>query len=145
MNKLEILKAASAKFTRDHPNLKLLILFGSRARDDADLSSDWDFAFLDDPTFPKPEKPFWFPGSDILDTLSTLLNLADDDIDLVDLSRCSEMLAHFISRDGKLIYEKSPGEFSGFQQQSLKTPAELKQFRQDQREHVLQTLQRWAV
>jgi predicted nucleotidyltransferase len=95
MNKLEILKAASTRLKRDHPNLKLLILFGSRARDDADPSSDWDFAFLYDPTFPKPEKPFWFPSSDILDTLSTLLNIADDDIDLVDLSHCSEMLAHF--------------------------------------------------
>lgn len=145
MNELETLKAASAKFTTDHPNLKLLVLFGSRARDDADPSSDWDFAFLYDQTVPKPEKPFWFPGSDILDTLSTLLNIADDDIDLVDLSRCSEMLAHFISRDGKLIYEKSPGEFSDFQQQSLKTPAELKQFRQGRRESVLQTLQRWGV
>jgi uncharacterized protein len=145
MDKLDILKAASARFTKNHPNLKLLILFGSRARGDADPSSDWDFAFLYDSTFSKPEKSFWFPGSDILDTLSTLLNLPDNDIDLVDLSHCSEMLAHFISRDGQLIYEKNPGEFANFQQQSLKTPAELKQFRQDQRENVLQTLQRWGV
>lgn len=145
MNELEILKAASAKFAQAHPTLRLLILFGSRARGDADSSSDWDFAFLCEPSSSKPEKLFWFPGADILDTLQTLTNLSDNNIDLVDLGKCSEILAHFVARDGQVIYEKSSGEFSHFQQQALKNPNELKQFRHTQREKVLQALRRWEV
>jgi len=61
------------------------------------------------------------------------------------LSTCSEITAHFVARDGQVIYEKVPGEFIRFQQQSLKTKEELKQFRRAQREKVLQTLQRWGV
>jgi uncharacterized protein len=145
MNELEILNAASARFTQDHPNLKLLILFGSRARGEEDPSSDWDFAFLTEPDRPPQPQSYWFPGSELLNTLCNLLEVSDETIDLVDLSTCSDILAHFVARDGQVIYEKMPGEFSQFQQQSLKTNADLKQYRHTQREKVLETLQRWAV
>jgi uncharacterized protein len=145
MNEREILKAASARFTQDHPDLKLLILFGSRARGEEDPSSDWDFAFLSEPDHPTDRKPFWFPGSDLLDTLCKLLQISDEKIDLVDLSTCSDILAHFVARDGQVVYEKTPGEFAQFQQQALKTNAELKQYRHAQQKKVLETLQRWAV
>jgi uncharacterized protein len=145
MNELEILKSASARFTQNHPNLKLLILFGSRARGEEDPSSDWDFAFLTEPDrLPQPQ-PYWFPGSELLNTLCELLQVSDETIDLVDLSTCSDILAHFVARDGQVIYEKTLGEFSQFQQQALKTNADLKQYRHTQREKVLETLQRWAV
>ncbi|MBW4489497.1 MAG: nucleotidyltransferase domain-containing protein [Trichocoleus desertorum ATA4-8-CV12] len=145
MNELGILKAASTRFARDHPNLKLLILFGSRVRSEADLSSDWDFAFLAEPSHPSDCKSSWIPGSDLLDTLCHLLQVSDKTIDLVDLSTCSDILAHFVARDGQVIYEKTPGEFVQFQQQALKTQEELKQYRHTQREQVLQALQRWGV
>jgi uncharacterized protein len=145
MNELELLKTASARFTQDHPNLKLLILFGSRARGEEDPSSDWDFAFFLDPDYPPQPRPYWFPGSDLLNTLCNLLQVSDETIDLVDLSTCSDILAHFVARDGQVVYEKKSGEFSQFQQQALKTKAELKQYRHAEREKILETLQRWAV
>jgi predicted nucleotidyltransferase len=145
MTILDSLKTASSTLASTHPNLKLLVLFGSRARGEADPSSDWDFAFLQEPDRPTERKPFWFPGSDLLDSLCKALQVSDDAIDLVDLSTCSDIVAHFVARDGQVIYEKTPGEFAQFQQQALKTKAELKQYRHAQREKVLQSLQRWGV
>lgn len=145
MNTLNTLKAASTTLASTYPDLKLLVLFGSRARGGADPSSDWDFAFLPESDRPTEHKPFWFPGSDLLDILCKVLNVSEDAIDLVDLSTCSDIIAHFVARDGQVIYEKTPGEFVLFQQRALKTKAELKQYRHTQREKVLQTLQRWGV
>ncbi|MGA7937394.1 MAG: hypothetical protein WCA35_27830, partial [Kovacikia sp.] len=85
------------------------------------------------------------PGSELLATLCKLLPISDETIDLVDLSTCSDIVAHFVARDGQVIYEKTPGEFAHFQQHALKTKAELKQYRHTQREKVLQTLERWGV
>ncbi|WP_416669148.1 type VII toxin-antitoxin system MntA family adenylyltransferase antitoxin [Egbenema bharatensis] len=145
MYEIDALKSASERFSRVHPSLKLIVLFGSRARGDDDRSSDWDFAFLSESTLNHKSKSFWFSGAALMDTLSHLAGISYDDIDLVDLSRCSEVLAHFIARDGLLIYEKTPGEFAQFQRRALKTQAELEEFRHSQREQVLQALQRWGV
>jgi uncharacterized protein len=139
------LKAVSPTLASIHPDLKLLVLFGSRARGEADPSSDWDFAFRSEPDLHPEHQPYWFPGSDLLDTLCNLLQISDKKLDLIDLSTCSDVVAHFVARDGQVIYEKTPGEFAQFQQQALKTTAELKQYRHTQREKVLQTLQRWGV
>ncbi|MEO1294917.1 MAG: nucleotidyltransferase domain-containing protein [Cyanobacteria bacterium J06636_16] len=62
MNDLAQLTSASTQIAERHPALKLLILFGSRARDDRD--SDWDIAFLSAPT-PKNQST-WFPGANLL-------------------------------------------------------------------------------
>ncbi len=145
MTTLESLKVISPTLVSTHPDLKLLVLFGSRARGEADPSSDWDFAFLLESDRPVERKPFWFPGSDLLGTLCNLLHVSEESTDLVDLSTCSEITAHFVARDVQVIYEKTPGEFAQFQQHALKTKAELKQYRHAQREKVLQTLQRWGV
>lgn len=145
MTTLNTLKTTSPLLASTHPDLKLLVLFGSRARGEADSSSDWDFAFLLKPDRPTEHKPFSFPGADLLDTLCKILHVSEAAIDLVDLSTCSEITAHFVARDGQVIYEKTPGEFAQFQQSALKTKAELKQYRHAQREKVLQTLARWGV
>ncbi|UBF30651.1 nucleotidyltransferase domain-containing protein (plasmid) [Kovacikia minuta CCNUW1] len=145
MTTLDSLKAAFSTLASTHCDLKLLVLFGSRTRGEADPSSDWDFAFLLEPDRPVELKPFWFPGSNLLGTLCNLLHVSEDAIDLVDLSTCSEITAHFVARDGQVIYEKIAGEFAQFQGRALKTKAELKQYRHAQREKVLQTLERWGV
>lgn len=144
MTTLDRLKTNFQTQLTNHPNLKLLILFGSRARGESTPTSDWNFAFLYDPDRRPPidRKPFWFPGSDLLDTLSKLLKVSDQAIDLVDLSNCSDILAHFIARDGQVIYEKTAGEFAQFQRQALKTTEELKQYCYTQREKMRQMLQR---
>jgi predicted nucleotidyltransferase len=145
MNVLEQLRAANQTFALEHPDLRMLVLFGSRARGEEDPSSDWDFAFLSDPDHSVNRKPFWFPGSELLGTLSNLLHISNDEIDIVDLSGCPDILAHFVARDGQLIYERTPGEFTQFQQRALKTKSALKEFRHSQREQVRQALQRWGV
>jgi len=151
MNDLAQLIAVSTHIAEQHPALKLLILFGSRARGDHAPASDWDIAYLSEPS---PEKGVtWFPGADLLLTLSEHGQIPGDSrserlrqrIDLIDLSTCSEILAHFVAQEGQFIYERDPGEFERFRQRSLKAPAELKQFRQTQREKVLQALERWGT
>lgn len=140
---LEKLQTLS-QWSRQHPDLKLLVLFGSRARGDHDPSSDWDFAFLTNPT-PAKTTYDWVPGGDLLPILTQRLQTSDEKIDLIDLSTCSDILAHYVARDGQLIYERDPGEFARFQQQALKTPDKLHQFRQTQRQKVLAALERWGV
>ena len=151
MTDLSSLTAASTHIAEQHPTLKLLILFGSRARGDHASTSDWDIAYLSEPS---PDPPSaWHPGADLLLTLSEYGQIPGDSrserlrqrIDLIDLSTCSEILAHFVAQEGQLIYERDPGEFEHFRQRSLKGPAELKQFRQTQRDKVLQALERWGA
>jgi uncharacterized protein len=144
MSTLKSLQAVSDTLAEAHPGLNLLVLFGSRARGEDDPSSDWDFAFLSDSDLANCS-PFWFPGSDLLHTLSHLLHISDEKLDIVNLSNCSEILAHFIARDGQVVYEKTPGAFTQFQHHALKSEAELKAFRHTQRKLVRYALQRWGV
>ena len=139
---LEKLKTSDI-WAKQHPLLRLLILFSSRARGDRDRNSDWDIAFLVDSD--QADAATWFPGADLLRTLAESSQIPSDSIDLIDLSNCSDILAHFIAQEGKLIYEREPSEFERFRQRSLKAPAELKQFRQTQRDKVLQALERWGA
>jgi len=143
MTALSLLTAASTHIAEQHPTLKLLILFGSRARGDHDRNSDWDIAFLSAPDSENPSA--WFSGANLLQTLSKQGHISSDRIDLIDLSTCSDILAHFVAQEGQLIYERDPSEFERFQQRSLKAPAELQKFRQTQREKVLQALERWGA
>lgn len=151
MTDLSSLTAASTHIAERQPDLRLLILFGSRARGDHTPTSDWDIAYLSDPISEK--EATWFSGSDLLLTLSEHGQIPSDSraerlhqrIDLIDLSSCSDILAHFVAQDGQPIYEREPGEFEHFRQRSLKAAAELKQFRQTERERVLQALERWGA
>jgi predicted nucleotidyltransferase len=61
--------ASSTQISDRHPALRLLVLFGSRARGDHDSSSDWDIAFLSDPDASIEHPPFWLPDLEILTTL----------------------------------------------------------------------------
>jgi len=96
---LQELQALAAR----ESGLRLLVLFGSRARGDAAPYADWDFGFLAE-------------GS--LDTLSLMAALAEaigsEHLDLVDLARASGLLRYRAARDGVLVYEAQPGIFDGF-------------------------------
>jgi len=64
------------------PRLRLLVVFGSRAKDTYSAQSDWDLAIALDPEQPQN----WLVLSQ---TLAGILQIPSDRLDLVDLNRCS--------------------------------------------------------
>lgn len=85
------------------PGLRVLLLFGSRARGDAHEYSDWDFGYLATPN---------------LETAGLLAGLVEalgsDRVDLVDLDRASGLLRFRAACDGVLIHETEPGAADRF-------------------------------
>jgi uncharacterized protein len=143
MNQLKTLTSAASTFARKHPSLKLLVLFGSRARGDAGFSSDWDFAFLSNSSLETKDiqaQPFWFPGSDILETISGLIST--DRIDLVDLERCSPLLGYVIAKEGHIVYEAESNLFLNFQLKAWKRYADTDWLRRYQKQYIEQGLER---
>jgi predicted nucleotidyltransferase len=73
------------------------MLFGSRARGDANARSDWDFGFVATAAF------------DAAALLAGLVAALDTEaIDLVDLERASGLLRFRAARDGQVIFEAEP-------------------------------------
>jgi predicted nucleotidyltransferase len=128
------------------PYLKLLVLFGSRARGDNFPSSDWDFALLFDEDLRKQYEPGggWNCYRSWV-VLQQILGLGDDEMDWVDLKDASELLAHAIARDGVVIYESEPGLFQKFRQEHLKSDTEMKQIRRELRDLVRDKLKAWGL
>jgi predicted nucleotidyltransferase len=85
------------------PGLKLLVLFGSRARGAAGARADWDFGYL---------------CNEPIDPMAVLAALGEavhsDRIDLVDLARAGGLLRYRAARDGVAVYEAQPGTFDRF-------------------------------
>jgi predicted nucleotidyltransferase len=94
---------------RQFPELRLLILHGSRARGDAHPASDWDFAYR---------------ASTRLDELglraALTTALGTDAVDLADLDRSSGVLRYAAARDGQKILENPVGEFERFATSALR-------------------------
>jgi uncharacterized protein (DUF433 family)/predicted nucleotidyltransferase len=123
------------------PYLKLLVLFGSRARGDHDVNSDWDFAFLCDEELRKQYEKEGFGFLRIWGILQKIYKLGDDQIDAVDMTKCSKILAHNIATDGRILYELEPGEFAVFQREKLITPEEMKRLQKEMREDLRKRVQ----
>ena len=86
-----------------HPALRLLVLFGSRARGDAREQSDWDLGYLGE------------PGMDADALLLDVVNaLGTDRVDLVDLARAGGQIRFRAARDGRPLYEAPRGAFAEF-------------------------------
>lgn len=125
---LEELKVVSQRLPEKIPYLKMLVLFGSRARGDTHANSDWDFAALYDEQLREEscqDRGFaWFevPG-----VIGQVFSLNSDEIDVVELHRASPLIAHFVARDGKLLYEKEPGEFNKFKQKALMSDVKMQE------------------
>ena len=127
------------------PHLKLLVLFGSRVAGNVHAKSDWDFAVIYDSEQlniePKNEKLSVFQTSQII---GELLKINSDKIDVVDLEHCPALLAHFIARDGELIYEQKPGEFEKFNQKALLSNSQLKEIENNLHNQINTFLQEWV-
>lgn len=128
------------------PYLKLLVLFGSRARGHHSPSSDWDFALLfDEELRQQYEVGGGWNCYRSWSVLQQVLGLGDDEIDWVDLKSASELLAHAIARDGVVIYESEPEIFSKFRQANLKTDIELKAINREIRDEINRRLKEWGL
>lgn len=142
---LEELKSKVPQILEQLPYIKLLVLFGSRARGDATKGSDWDFAVLyDEELQQKYERNAW-EYFRIWQVLQNVYHLLDDELDIVDLSNSSELTAHNVAVDGKIIYERDPGEFARFQERSIMSRAELKALDRKYRDEIWQALKEWGL
>ena len=91
------------EIARQHRGLRLLVLFGSRARGEATARSDWDLGYL---------------GETALDREGLLADLVaaagTEAIDLVDLDRAGGLVRFRAARDAVVLVEASDGTFAGF-------------------------------
>lgn len=96
------------------PGLQLLLLHGSRARNEAHAHSDWDFAYEADEAF---------------DADALLAEFVDvlhaDRIDLVDLDRAGALFRHRVARDRVVLFERTPGRFDRFWLNAVDTWCDL--------------------
>ena len=113
------------------PALRLLVLFGSVARERARRGSDVDLAVQCD-------------GVADRDALHRELatRLGTDRVDLVDLRRTSPLLAFEIARRGRVVYERTPGTFRQFQSLASRRYCDTEKFRRLQRRAIHAFLER---
>jgi predicted nucleotidyltransferase len=87
-----------------YPEVKLAYFFGSRARKDAGLISDYDFAIYIDT---QDKKRMFDIKIELLNQLAQILKT--DNIDIVILNICeSPELKFNIIKEGNLIFEREP-------------------------------------
>ena len=111
------------------PGLRMLVLHGSRARDEAHERSDWDFAYLADPPF------------DDLELRARLARaLGTDDVDVVDLARAGGLLRYRAARDGKVLFQREPGEFERFAVSAITFWLDVEPIVRPEYQHVLNKL-----
>jgi uncharacterized protein len=142
---IDNIKSKIPQILAQAPYIETLVLFGSRARGEEHEASDWDLAvFCDEEARQHYEHGGWDAGR-LLVVLGQVLGLTEDEVDLVELETCSGILAHHIAQDGLIIYEKQSGRFEEFRQAMLKSPSELKLYRQNVRVKVHEALGRWRA
>ncbi len=109
MSDSHVTREALADAVRATPGLDLLMVFGSRARNDARPESDWDFAYL-------------AAGAlDVAELIVTLVTaLGTDRIDLVDLTRAGGLLRYRAARDGQVVFEAEPGMADRFRLEAVR-------------------------
>lgn len=144
--KLSELREIASQLPDRIPYLKMLVLFGSRARGDTHAKSDWDFAALYDEKLREEScKDRGFAWFEVPGILGDAFSINSDNIDVVELHRCSPLIAHFVARDGILLYESESGQFEAFKQQRLMTDVQLEVLRQNLRQKIEVALQRRGV
>jgi len=111
------------------PSLEMLIIFGSRARGNTHVNSDWDFAILYNQQQQIENR---YLSLEVYGILSDVLRLSGE-IDVINLSSCSPLIAHAVARDGKVLYEKTSGLFDSFQSKALLSESQLRAIQKDLR------------
>ncbi|MBI5198994.1 MAG: nucleotidyltransferase domain-containing protein [Nitrospirae bacterium] len=110
--------------------LEIVLLFGSFVKGGIHKRSDIDLAFQ----FDKP--------IDILSLTNRVIRLLHtDNIDVIDLKRSSPLLRYSIAKNGRILYEKSPGMFNEFCSLAFKMYVDTKKLRNAQAKALRQYLQ----
>ena len=94
---------ALQRVAQRHPQVRLLVLLGSRARGDEHSASDWDLGVLADAGLDLPRL-----SSDVV------LALGTEDVDVVDLATASAVLRRDAAAHGRPVFEREPGAFLDF-------------------------------
>jgi predicted nucleotidyltransferase len=100
---IDLAQSAARQAAARHPALTLVVLFGSRARQDSRAASDWDFAY--DASQPVDALAL---RADLVDMLGT------DRVDIVPLDRASALVRYRVARDGIPLFERQEGDFARF-------------------------------
>lgn len=99
--------------------IEVLALFGSFARGDTHAASDIDIAVQ---------------GGDIERLRVDLMReLQTERIDLIDMRRAPPLLAMTIAKDGRVLFEKTPGVFNAFVSLAFRRYCDTAKFREHRR------------
>ncbi|BAZ11481.1 hypothetical protein NIES4071_33070 [Calothrix sp. NIES-4071] len=131
------LRELSLRLPENIPYVKMLVLFGSRARGDIHANSDWDFAVICDENqrldYVKDNPFLWF---ELPAKVGEILQINSDIIDVVELDHCSPLMGYHVARDAKVLYESKPESFLRFQCKAWKIYADTAKFRKAERESI---------
>lgn len=120
--------------------LRLVVLFGSRARGAAHEKSDYDVAVLSSTRVAHRSGPLSASEAAVLRRLHARLQhlLQTSRVDLVLLDRASALLAHRVARDGIPVYEAEPGEFARFCVRAVQRKEDSRPFAEAERRYLEQ-------
>ncbi len=140
------LRELSQQIPEKIPYLKMLVLFGSRATGNTHQNSDWDFAVIYDEKLRNTHtQGNGFSLFELPFVIGELFKIDPDNIDIVELNNCSNLIAHFIARDGKVLYENESNQFEDFRQRVLLDNSDIKKIERNKRQSIEQFLERWGV
>ncbi|MGF1677350.1 MAG: nucleotidyltransferase domain-containing protein [Rivularia sp. (in: cyanobacteria)] len=143
---VEELKQLAQQIPEKIPYLKMLVLFGSRATGEIHANSDWDFAILCNPEERESnirEKPWGYFEVSII--LGEILGINSDEIDIVELNKSSQLISHYVARDGKVIYQSNSDEFDSFRKKALLDKEQMSEIYQGLSQEIEQFLTKWAL
>ena len=109
--------------------IKLIIIFGSRARRTFNKRSDTDIAVLADRELSLNEK------GDLGEDIAKKLNISDESIDIVDLWNAPPLLQHQVAENGKIFYG-SKEDFIRFRVLAWRRYQDTAKFRRARRESI---------
>ena len=119
----------------NEPNIKLLILFGSRARGTQGRMSDTDVAVLADRPLTMKDKGM------VAEQIAPALHVSEDAIDIVDLQNASPLLQYHVAEEGKLL-RGTVFDFTRFKVLAWKRYLDTARFRKARHESLKRHVER---
>jgi len=143
---IDDLKLAIPKIAEQIPYLKLLVLFGSRARGDHHIDSDWDFAALyDEEMRGEIANSGKLELLNIYSHLTSIFNIDPEKVEVVRLNDCTLAIAHVVARDGLLIYEKENTDFEKFRTKFLLSQEDLRKYQKQKIQSLKLAVNNWRA